>query len=109
VPSQIPSGVDAASPPITPGIERKSAFLELSRQNLQAALQRAARAAMGALLQLISEPPDHQITTEAQRRITTHRTKALGTATAFARYDIDQICREPLHVEPEVFEVPAVV
>ena len=50
------------------GIERTSALLELSGQNLQAALQRAARAAMSALLQLISEPPDHQITTEAQRR-----------------------------------------
>ena len=50
------------------GVERTSAFLELSRQNLQAVLQRAARAAMSALLQLISEPPDHQITTEAQRR-----------------------------------------
>ena len=50
------------------GIERKSAFLEFPRQNLQAALQRAARAAMGALLQLISQPPDHQIATEAQRR-----------------------------------------
>jgi len=49
-------------------IERTSAFFELSRQNLQAALQCAARAAMGALLQLISEPPDHQIATEAQRR-----------------------------------------
>jgi len=34
-------------------IERTSAFFELSRQNLQAATQRAARAAMGALLQLI--------------------------------------------------------
>jgi len=50
------------------GIERTSAFLEFSCQNLQAALQRAARAAMGALLQLISQPPDHQIATEAQRR-----------------------------------------
>jgi hypothetical protein len=38
------------------GIERTSAFLELSRQNLQAVLLRAARAAMGALLQLIGEP-----------------------------------------------------
>ena len=34
------------------GIERTSAFLELSRQSLKAALQREARAAMGALLQL---------------------------------------------------------
>src|SRR5580700_5091537 len=50
------------------GVERTSAFLELSRQNLQTALQGAARAAMGALLQLIGEPPDDQITTEAQRR-----------------------------------------
>jgi hypothetical protein len=47
------------------GIERTSAFLELSGQGLQAALQRAARAAMGALLQLIGEPPDDQIATEA--------------------------------------------
>jgi hypothetical protein len=50
----------------TRGIERTSAFLELSRQNLQAALQSAARAATGALLQLIGEPPDDQIATEAQ-------------------------------------------
>ena len=50
------------------GIERTSAFLELSRQNLQTALQGAARAAMGALLQLIGEPPDDQIATEAQGR-----------------------------------------
>ena len=50
------------------GVERTSAFLELSRQKLQAALQRAARAAMGALLQLIGEPPDDQIATEAQGR-----------------------------------------
>src|SRR5690242_454266 len=50
------------------GIERTSAFLELSRQNSKAALQCAARAAMGALLQLVGEPPDDQIATEAQRR-----------------------------------------
>ena len=50
------------------GIERTSAFLQLSREGLQAALQRAARTPMGALLQLIGEPPDHQIATEAQRR-----------------------------------------
>jgi len=50
------------------GIERTSAFLELSRQHPKAALQGAARAAVGALLQLIGEPPDDQITTEAQRR-----------------------------------------
>ena len=50
------------------GVERTSAFLELSRQNPKAALQGAARAAMGALLQLIGEPPDDQIATEAQRR-----------------------------------------
>jgi hypothetical protein len=49
-------------------MERKSAVLELCRQKLQAVPQSAARAAMGALLQLISEPPDHQITTEAQGR-----------------------------------------
>ena len=49
-------------------IERTNAFLELSRQNLQAALQRAARAAMGVLLQLIGQPPDDQIATETQRR-----------------------------------------
>jgi hypothetical protein len=45
-----------------------SSFLEFSGQNLQAALQRAARTPMGALLQLIGEPPDHQIATEAQGR-----------------------------------------
>ncbi len=50
------------------GIESTNAFLELCRQNLQAALQGAARAAMGALLQLIGEPPDDQIATEPQRR-----------------------------------------
>ena len=50
------------------GDKRASALLELSRQNPQAALQGAARAAMGALLQLIGEPPDDQIATEAQRR-----------------------------------------
>jgi hypothetical protein len=50
------------------GVERTSAFLEVCRQNLQATLHSAARAAMGSLLQLIREPPDDQITTEAQRR-----------------------------------------
>src|SRR5580700_9622127 len=50
------------------GVERTSAFLELSRQNLQAALQGGGPAAMGTLLQLIGEPPDDQIATEAQRR-----------------------------------------
>src|SRR5437762_461750 len=49
-------------------VERTSAFLELSRQNPKAALQSAAGAAMGALLQLIGQPPDDQIATEAQRR-----------------------------------------
>ena len=48
------------------GIERTSAFLELCRQNPKAALQSTARGAMGALLQLIGEPPDDQIATEAQ-------------------------------------------
>ena len=50
------------------GIEGTSAFLELCRQSPKAALQGAARAAMGALLQLIGEPPDDQIATEPQRR-----------------------------------------
>jgi len=50
------------------GIERTSAFLQLSREGLQAALQCAARAAMRALLHFIGEPPNDQITTEAQRR-----------------------------------------
>jgi hypothetical protein len=50
------------------GIERTRAFLELCRQNPHAALQSAARAAMGALLQLIGEPPDDQIATEAGGR-----------------------------------------
>ena len=53
------------------GIERKSAFLEVCRQDPKAALQCPARAATGALLQLIREPPDNQITTEAQRRSST--------------------------------------
>src|SRR6202011_2552465 len=48
------------------GIEGTSAFLELCRQSPKAALQCAARAPMGALLQLIGEPPDDQIATEAQ-------------------------------------------
>src|SRR6516225_11133131 len=50
------------------GIERTSAPLEVCRQHLQAALQCAAWAAMGALLQLIGEPPDDEIATEAQKR-----------------------------------------
>jgi hypothetical protein len=50
------------------GIEGTCTFVELSRQNLQAALQPAARATMDALLQLIGEPSDDQITTEAQGR-----------------------------------------
>ena len=50
------------------GIEGTSAFLELCRQSPKAALQGAARAPMGALLQLIGEPPDDQIATEAQGR-----------------------------------------
>src|SRR5467141_3098489 len=50
------------------GVERTSALLELYRQNPKAALQCAAGAAMGALLQLIGEPADDQIATEAERR-----------------------------------------
>jgi hypothetical protein len=50
------------------GVERTSALLELSRQNPKAVLQGAAGAAMGALLELIGEPPDDQIATEAQGR-----------------------------------------
>src|SRR6201984_2726763 len=50
------------------GIEGTSAFLELCRQSPKAALQGAAWAPMGALLQLIGEPPDDQITTEPQGR-----------------------------------------
>ena len=50
------------------GIERTRAYLELCRQSPKAALQCAARAPMGALLQLIGEPPDDQIATEAQGR-----------------------------------------
>src|ERR1700739_949425 len=50
------------------GVERTSAFRDLCRQNPPAALQSAARAAMGALLQLIGEPPDDQIATEAEER-----------------------------------------
>jgi hypothetical protein len=50
------------------GVERTRAFLELCRQNPKAALQSAARAAMRALLQLIGEPPDDQIATDAQGR-----------------------------------------
>jgi hypothetical protein len=50
------------------GIEGTSAFLELCRQSPKAALQCAARAPMGALLQLVGEPPDDQIATEPQGR-----------------------------------------
>ena len=50
------------------GVERTSAFLELCRQNLQAALQGAGRAAMGALLQLIADASDDQIATEPKGR-----------------------------------------
>jgi hypothetical protein len=50
------------------GVERTNAFLELVRQNPNAALQSAAWAAMGAQLQLIGAPPDDQIATEPQRR-----------------------------------------
>src|SRR5262249_8388730 len=50
------------------GVERTSALLELSRHHPQAALHCAAGAAMGALLELIGEPPDDQIATEAHRR-----------------------------------------
>src|SRR5215470_17387026 len=39
--------------------EGTSAFLELSRQKLEAALQCPAQAASGALLQLIGQPPNH--------------------------------------------------
>src|SRR5580704_6901465 len=49
-------------------IERTSAFLELSCENLQAALQGPARAAVSASLQLIGEHPDDKIATEAQRQ-----------------------------------------
>jgi hypothetical protein len=56
-----------AGPQHHAGIERTSAFLQLSREGLQAALQRAARAAMRALLQFIGEPPNDQIATKAQR------------------------------------------
>src|ERR1700719_1765831 len=50
------------------GVERTSAFLELCRQNLQAALQGAGRAGVSALLQLIREASDDQIATEPQGR-----------------------------------------
>ena len=49
-------------------VERTNAFLELVRQNPNAALQCAARAAMGAQLQLIGESPDDQITTDMRPR-----------------------------------------
>src|SRR5260370_5133557 len=50
------------------GMERTRAFLELCRQNPQAALQGGGRAAMGALLQLVDDTPDDQIATEPRRR-----------------------------------------
>jgi len=49
------------------GTEGTRVFLEFSPQKLEAALQRPTRATIGALLQLIGEPPDHQITTEPLR------------------------------------------
>jgi hypothetical protein len=49
-------------------MEATSAFLELSHQKLEAALQSPAHPASGALLQLVGEPPDHQIATEPVRR-----------------------------------------
>src|SRR5580700_11342935 len=61
----MPPSIDDTARPAGSVAERHgSAF----RQNLQAALQGAARAAMGALLQLIGEPPNDQIATEPQRR-----------------------------------------
>src|ERR1700749_703977 len=48
------------------GIEGTRTFLKLCRQNPQAALQGAARAATGTLLQLIGELPDDQIATETE-------------------------------------------
>src|SRR6476620_12021522 len=57
-----------AGPRHYPGIERTSAFLEVCRQNPNAALQGPARATTGTLLQLIGEPPDDQIATEAEGR-----------------------------------------
>ena len=50
------------------GIKTTGASLELCRQNPKAALLCAARTPMGAVLQLIGEPPDDQIATEAHRR-----------------------------------------
>ena len=51
------------------GTEGTRVFLEFSPQKLEAALQKpSARTAIGALLQLIGEPPDHQIATEPVRR-----------------------------------------
>src|ERR1700730_12043943 len=51
------------------GVERTSApLLKVCRKNPKAALHAAARAAMGALLQLIGDPPDDQIATEPQGR-----------------------------------------
>src|SRR6202047_3707935 len=50
------------------GVERTSAFLELVRQNPNAALQSAARAGVSALLPLIGEASDDQIATEPEGR-----------------------------------------
>jgi hypothetical protein len=50
------------------GVGARSAFLELGGEGLQAAPQRSAHAAMGALLQLIGEGSDEQIATESQGR-----------------------------------------
>src|SRR5215469_13197432 len=47
------------------GIERNAGFPRACGQLLQAAPQRRARRAMGALLQLIGEGSDQQIATEA--------------------------------------------
>src|SRR5262249_641580 len=76
--------------------EGTSAFLELSHQHLEAALQRPARAASGALLQLIGEPPDHQIATEPLRRFGAMKL-APGDA-QFIRRSISQFGNLAIHL-----------
>jgi len=58
-------GTDAALPDY---FVTAQTLTPIEHVRMQAALQRPARAAMGALLQLIGKPPDHQIATEAQGR-----------------------------------------
>jgi hypothetical protein len=78
------------------GKEGTSTFLELSRQKLEAALQSSARPTIGALLQLIGEPPDHQIATEPVRRF--GAMKLAPGSVQFMRRSITQFGNLAIHL-----------